>query len=280
MDTTSLELDPLKTKHRAMWGLGDYPSVADTCIPDLGEVLVRACGIGPGDRVLDVAAGSGNAALPAAELGAEVTASDLSDELLAECSRRAATAGLDLTCTPGDAEALPFEDAAFDVVMSCVGVMFAPHHQEAATELLRVCRPGGRVGLLSWTPGGFIGRLFAAMRPFVAAPPPGAQPPPLWGAPDHVRSLIAEGLHEISAATATVTVDDFGDPRAFREFFAANYGPTIAAYRGLGEDRDRISQLDRALEEVAAEDWNSQGSMQWEYLLLTGTRSGDGTSVS
>lgn len=274
MDTT-LELDALKTKHRAMWGLGDYPSVSDICIPALGRVLVEACRVGPDDQVLDVAAGSGNAALPAAALGARVTASDLTDTLLAECERRSAEAGLDLACTPADAEALPFDGASFDVVLSCVGVMFAPHHQAAAQEMLRVCRPGGRVGLLSWTPGGFVGRLFSSLRPFVAAPPPGAQPPPLWGDADHVRSLFGDGLQDVSADVASVTVTAFEDPRAFREFFGANYGPTVAAYRGLGADREQVDQLDRALEEVAEAYWQPDGSMQWEYLLLTGTRSGD-----
>jgi len=275
MDTTTLELDPLKTKHRAVWGLGDYPSVADTCIPSLGEVLVQACGVGPGDRVLDVAAGSGNAALPAASREAHVTASDLNEGLLAECARRAAEGGVDLSCTPADAEALPFDDAAFDVVMSCVGVMFAPHHQAAADELVRVCRPGGRVAVLSWTPGGFIGQLFAAMKPFVAAPPPGAQPPPLWGDPDHVRTLVGDALRDVEVRTASVTVDAFSGPAAFRAFFADYYGPTIAAYRGLGSDTERIRELDQALEGVAAAHWNADGSMQWEYVIVTGTRAVD-----
>ena len=138
-----------------MWGLGDYPLVADTVIADLGAVLVEESGVEPGDHVLDVAAGSGNAAIPAARLGASVVANDLTPSLLEEGRSRAGD--LAVTWEEGDAEALPYADGSFDVVLSCLGVMFAPHHQAGADELVRVCRPGGTIGLLSWTPGGFIG---------------------------------------------------------------------------------------------------------------------------
>lgn len=132
--------DALKAKHRAMWALGDYPSVASNVVNELGGELVRACGIEQGDRVLDVAAGSGNASIPAALLGAEVIASDLTPELLEAGRRLAETRGARLDWREADAEALPFADGEFDTVMSCVGVMFAPHHQETADELVRVCR--------------------------------------------------------------------------------------------------------------------------------------------
>ncbi|TDB89056.1 class I SAM-dependent methyltransferase, partial [Actinomadura sp. 7K534] len=158
--------DAVKAGHRKMWALGDYPSLAAEVIPSLGEVLVRAAGVTSGDRVLDVAAGSGNAAVPAARTGAKVVASDLTPELL-EAGRKQADA--DLEWRQADAEALPFADGEFDVVLSCVGVMFAPHHQAAADELVRVCRPGGRIALLNWTPEGFIGQMFATMKPY--APP-------------------------------------------------------------------------------------------------------------
>jgi ubiquinone/menaquinone biosynthesis C-methylase UbiE len=151
--TAAAEADrALKAKHRTMWALGDYPALAGDIIAGLGGVLVRACGVGPGDRVLDVAAGSGNAAIPAALAGASVVASDLTPELLAAGQQQAAQRGVDLEWVPGDAEALPFADGEFGTVMSCVGVMFAPHHQASADELVRVCRPGGTIGLLSWTP--------------------------------------------------------------------------------------------------------------------------------
>src|SRR4051794_34502878 len=140
----------LKARHRAMWALGDYHAVATEIIPDLGPVLVEAAGLGPGDHVLDVAAGSGNVAIPAAEAGAHVIASDLTPELLEQGKVDAQAAGVRLEWEVGDAENLPYESDSFDAVTSCVGVMFAPHHQAAADELVRVCRPGGRVGLISW----------------------------------------------------------------------------------------------------------------------------------
>ncbi len=139
----------LKAKHRAMWALGDYPSLAAEVIPDLGVRLVAACGVGPRDRVLDVASGSGNAAIPAAMAGATVVACDLTPAMFEAGRRQAAFCGVDVEWREADAEALPFADGDFDVVLSCVGVMFAPHHQTSADELIRVCRPGGRIGLVS-----------------------------------------------------------------------------------------------------------------------------------
>ncbi|GAA2572903.1 class I SAM-dependent methyltransferase [Pseudonocardia hydrocarbonoxydans] len=157
--------DPVRTKLRATWSAGDYAEVARQVIPDLGAALVRAAGVLPGNRVLDVAAGAGNAALPAASQGADVVAADITPELLdagrAEADRR----GLSVEWVEADAAAMPFADGEFDVVLSCVGVMFAPDQQAAAAELLRVCRPGGTVALLSWTPTGFIGDLLRAVRP-------------------------------------------------------------------------------------------------------------------
>ena len=166
----------LKARHRAMWGSGDYPHMVQTFLLPLGPRLVDACGIGPETRVLDVAAGTGNASIPAARRGARVTASDLTPALLEDGRRRAEADGLELEWVEADAEALPFDDASFDVVMSSIGAMFAPHHQAVADELVRVCRPGGTIGLLSWTPEGMIGELFRTMKPFAPAPPPGRSP--------------------------------------------------------------------------------------------------------
>src|SRR5688500_1027157 len=175
-----------------MWASGDYAAMVETWISPLGERLVEAAGIERGMRVLDVAAGSGNASLPAARRGAQVTASDLTPELLEEGRRRAEAAGVELDWVQGDAEQLPFGDGEFDAVLSCVGAMFAPRHQAAADELVRVCRPGGTIALLSWTPEGTIGALFRTVGPFAPPPPPGAQPPPLWGSEDHLRELFGD----------------------------------------------------------------------------------------
>lgn len=265
----------LKARHATMWALGDYPAVASDVIPALGPALVTACAIRAGDRVLDVAAGSGNASIPAARTGARVTATDLTPELLEAGRAPAAAADVEVTWQVADAEALPFPDGEFDVVMSCVGVMFAPHHQVAADELVRVCRPGGRIGLLSWTPGGFIGQMFATMRPYAPPPPPGTQPPPLWGDEAHVRELLGNRVGDVVAEKRTLTVGTFSTPEAFREFFKASYGPTIAVYRSLAGDADRLAGLDEALLELGRRhDRGDSGAtvMDWEYLLLTATR--------
>ena len=263
----------VKAKHRAMWALGDYPAVATDVIPSLGPTLVEACGITAGDRVLDVAAGSGNAALPAARTGATVVASDLTPELLDQGREAAAAEGLDLAWEVGDAEALPYDDGSFDAVISCVGVMFAPFHQAAADELVRVTRSGGRIGLISWTPEGFIGQMFATMKPYAPPPPAGAQPPPLWGDEEHVRSLLGDRVTDVVARKQALRVDCFASGEAFRDFFKRTYGPTIAVYRAIADDPAKIAELDEALAELGRSHDQGGGAMDWEYLLFTARRS-------
>jgi ubiquinone/menaquinone biosynthesis C-methylase UbiE len=268
--TEAAEADrALKAKHRAMWALGNYPVMASDLISDLGKILVQACAVGPGDRVLDVAAGSGNVAIPAALTGASVIASDLTPELFEAGRRQASEQGAELEWREADAEALPFADNEFDKVISCVGVMFAPHHQPAADELVRVCRPGGMIGLISWTPEGFIGRLFATMRPYVVPPPPGVQPPPLWGNEEHVRSLFAERITDLDARRQMLRVELFHKPEDFRDFYKTNFGPTIAAYKNVADDPEQVAALDRDLVDLARD-----GVEQWEYLLVTARKSG------
>jgi SAM-dependent methyltransferase len=260
----------LKTKHRAMWASGNYAAVVTDVVSELGTVLVETAGIKPGDRVLDVAAGTGNAAIPAAQTGAEVTASDLTPELLEVGRKRAAEVGVELTWETADAEALPYADADFDAVLSTLGVMFAPHHQTAADELVRVCRPGGTIGLASWTPPGFIGQMFATMKPYAPPPPPGAQPPPLWGSEDHVRELLGDRVEDVRTQTRALRVTYFATPEAFRDYFKLNYGPTITAYRGLADDPDRVAALDRDLADLGRRfDVGSDATvLDWEYLLF------------
>jgi ubiquinone/menaquinone biosynthesis C-methylase UbiE len=264
----------LKAKHRTMWALGDYPAVATEVIPELGPVLVTAAGVRRGDRVLDVAAGTGNAAVPAARTGADVVASDLTPELFPAGRTFAARQGVELSWEEGDAEALPYGDGTFDVVLSSVGVMFAPHHQQAADELIRVCRPGGRIGLISWTPEGFVGELFRTMKPYAPPPPPGAQPPPLWGDEDHVRALLGDRVTDVVARRQTVTVGGYATPEAWRDFWKSVYGPTIAVYRSIADDADRVAALDRDLAALAGRYDRGDGTvvMDWEYLLLTARR--------
>ncbi|NES28473.1 methyltransferase domain-containing protein [Micromonospora terminaliae] len=263
----------VKARHRQMWALGSYAAVAAEVIPELGTTLVRAAGVGPGDRVLDVAAGTGNAAIPAALAGARVVASDLTPELLEIGRALAAERGAELEWQEADAEALPYADGEFDRVLSCVGVMFAPRHRAAADELVRVCRPGGTIALASWTPEGFIGQMFAAMKPYAPPPPPGAQPPPLWGDEEHVRALLGDRVADLVLRRAVVTVDRFATAEEFRDYFKAHYGPTIAVYRAVAEDPERVAALDGDLADLARRHLDA-GVMRWEYLLVTARRGG------
>lgn len=277
MTTTTTRTDAdraLKAKHRAIWASGDYAAVAADLIPDVGAALVARSGIQPGQRVLDVAAGTGNASIPAAQRGAHVTASDLTPELLDAGSRRPEAAGLDLEWVPADAEALPFEDASFDVVMSSIGVMFAPHHQAAADELVRVCRPGGTIGLLSWTPEGMLGRLFATMKPFMPPPPPGVSAPPLWGSEEHLAALFGGRVDQRATSRGVLEITAFPRPSDYGEHFKAHYGPTIAA-RANAVRNERAEEFDAALD-AFCHDWNrgtdDAARFEKEYLLTVGTR--------
>lgn len=264
----------LKARHRAMWASGDYPSMVETFLLPLGPRLVEACGIGPGMTVLDVAAGTGNAAIPAARAGARVTASDLTPELLDAGRSRAEALGAALDWVTADAEHLPFDDGAFDVVMSSIGVMFAPFHQAAADELVRVCRPGGTIGLLCWTPEGMIGALFRAMAPFAPPPPPGAQPPPLWGSEQHLGELLGERVAFGTLQRELLDVTAFERPRDYGAHFRSCYGPTLAVEanaRRTGREEAFAQAIDAFCDE-----WNrgtpERARFEQEYLLAVGAR--------
>jgi SAM-dependent methyltransferase len=264
----------LKARHRTMWGTGDYPKMVETWLLPLGPALVEAADVRPGTRVLDVAAGTGNASVPAAQRGARVTASDLTPELLAAGQRRPEAQGLDLEWVEADAEHLPFEDGAFDVVLSAIGVMFAPHHQQAADELVRVCRPGGTVAVLSWTPEGMIGDLFRTMKPFAPPPPPGAQPPPLWGSEEHVQGLLGERVQLTTLRRDVLEVTAFQRPHDVAEHFRSYYGPAIATRANAAKD-GREQELDDAIGALS-ERWDRGSAdaarFEVEYLVAVGTR--------
>jgi SAM-dependent methyltransferase len=248
--------------------------MVETFLLPLGPRLVEACGIGPGDRVLDVAAGTGNASIPAAQTGADVVASDLTPELLAAGRARAEAEGVELEWVEADAHDLQFEDASFDVVMSSIGVMFAPFHQQAADEMVRVCKPGGRIGLLSWTPEGMIGALFREMGKFMPPPPAGAQPPPLWGSEEHVRELFGDRVELETVEKDSLDITAFQRPDDYGEHFKQRYGPTIAA-RANAEKEGRTEEFDRVLSEFCAE-WNrgsdDEARFHKEYLLAVGRK--------
>jgi len=272
--TTQVADTELKSRHRAMWSSGDYPLMVDTFLVPIGERLVDAAGIDRGTRVLDVASGTGNAALPAARMGADVTASDLTPALLEAGHARAKAEGLELQWVEADAENLPFESESFDVVMSAIGVMFAPHHQEAADELVRVTRPGGKIALLSWTPEGMLGALFRLMKPFAPPPPPGAQPPPLWGSEEHLRGLLGDRVTLDTVERGVLEITAFPQARAYGEHFKSYYGPTIAA-RANADREGRAQEFDDALD-AFCDEWNrgtqDAARFEKEYLIAVGTK--------
>ncbi len=274
MTTVDVADTALKARHRSMWGTGDYPRMVETWLLPLGPALVEAADVQPGTRVLDVAAGTGNASVPAAQRGARVTASDLTPELLAAGQRRPEAQGLDLEWVEADAEHLPFEDGAYDVVLSAIGVMFAPHHQQAADELVRVCRPGGTIAVLSWTPEGMIGDLFRTMKPFAPPPPPGAQPPPLWGSEEHVQGLLGERVQLTTLRRELLEVTAFRRPRDVAEHFRSYYGPAIATRANAAKD-GRERDLDEAIDALCAR-WDrgtaDAARFEVEYLVTVGTR--------
>ena len=272
--TLPAEDQELKARHRAMWASGNYPKMVETFLTPLGPRLVEACRIGHGVSVLDVAAGTGNAAIPAARNGAHVSASDLTPELLQAGSQHARAEGLELEWVTADAEELPFEDESFDIVMSSIGVMFAPRHQAAADELVRVCRPGGTIGLLSWTPEGMLGALFRTMGPFAPPPPPGASPAPLWGSEAHLRELFADRVEWRSLERDVLQITAFEHPRDYGEHFKAYYGPTIGI-RANAAKQGRADEFDAALD-AFCDDWNlgtaDNARFEKEFLVAVGTK--------
>ena len=260
-----------KSVHRAMWAMGDYDRFARATVWELGPVLVQACGITPGDHVLDVAAGTGNVALRAAMTGASVVASDLTPEHFAAGRRAAAAAGLELEWIEGDAEALPFDDGAFDVVTSCLGAMFAPDHRAVARELLRVCRPGGTIGMMNFTPGGIGGAFFALLAPYAPAPPAGTLPPVLWGDETHVRDLLGAGVRDLTTRRRTY-VERAASVPDYCRLFTETFGPLVAIRGQLNDGSGRLAELDGALEKAVIR-WNrgrSSGPVEisYEYLLI------------
>jgi SAM-dependent methyltransferase len=232
-----------------VWSTGDYAQVCDRMIPQFGARLVELAGIRAGQDVLDVAAGTGNAALPAAASGAVVTALDITPALLEVGARRARTAGLEVAWVHGDAHALPFADATFDRVLSCVGVQFCGDQRAAAAELVRVCRPGGRIALTAWTPEGFIGQILAAIATATVADP--SRPSLLrWGSEDGVKELFGDHARDAVFHRAHVEMPA-ASPVAWVDFMAEAYGPMARARAAL-ETRGAWEPLHEQLTDIAA----------------------------
>ncbi|MCY1392616.1 Demethylmenaquinone methyltransferase [compost metagenome] len=231
--STPIDLAALKSRQMAAWASGDY-AVIGTTLQLVGEQLAEACDLHYDERVLDVAAGNGNATLAAARRGARVTSTDYVAHLLERGQERARAERLDVQFQEADAENLPFADESFDVVLSTFGVMFTPDHAKSSSEMIRVCRPGGRIGLASWTPEGFIGQVFKTLGRHVP-PPAGVQPPSLWGTQAHLQTLFGERADEI-AITPRQFNFRYRSAAHFLEVFRTWYGPVHKAFANLPAD--------------------------------------------
>ncbi|GAA1194780.1 class I SAM-dependent methyltransferase [Prauserella alba] len=268
--TQTLTFEQIKQKQQATWSSGDYGRIAWLTQP-FGDVLCDAVDLRSGSRVLDVATGTGHVALAAARRFCEATGIDYVPALVSTASARAAAESLAVDFRVADAEDLPCADGSFDTVLSAIGVMFAADHQRAADELVRVCRPGGRIGLVSWTPTGFVGRMLASVGRH-ASPPPGALPPTRWGTAEVLRELLGDRVEQVSLTTDTLTVR-FLSPQHFADHFLIHYGPTRMAAQRLDDDGKAAFRND--LVALAAESNRaSDGTVvcDWEYLTAVATK--------
>lgn len=265
-----VDFEAIKTKQRGAWGSGDYAIVGVT-LQIVGEMLAEAADIGPGEKVLDVAAGNGNATLAAARRFCDVTSSDYVPELLEKGRVRAEAEGMDVTFKMADAENLPFRNNEYDAVMSTFGVMFTPNQEKAAAEMMRVCRPGGRVALANWTPDGFIGQLFQTIGRHVP-PPAGVRSPALWGVEARLETMFGEGASDISATRRNFAFR-YRSTHHWLDLFRSFYGPVLKAFEATpAELRDALAAdlIETAERFNRAED----GSMitEAEYLEVVITK--------
>ena len=270
LDPAVPDYTAIKQRQQATWASGDYATIGTT-LQIVGEMLAEAADVRAGEAVLDVAAGNGNASLAAARRHAQVTSTDYVGALLDRGHDRARAEGLDIRFQTADAEALPFADGRFDVVLSTFGVMFTPDHRRAADEMLRVLRPGGRIGLANWTPGGFIGRLFKVIGAHVP-PPAGVQPPALWGTEPHIVELFGAKAAQIRSERRHFNFR-YRSPAHFVEVFRDLYGPVHKAFAAL--DAPSAQSLERGITGLL-EELNVAGPhslvVPGEYLEVVVTR--------
>ncbi|CAN5504361.1 MAG: class I SAM-dependent methyltransferase [Actinomycetota bacterium] len=247
------DMSAVKERMRKVWTSGEYARIGNPLVL-IGELLCEAADLRSGDNVLDVATGSGNTAISAARRFCDVTGMDLAPESIEHARRRAEAEGMGITFDVGDAEDLSYPDASFDVVLSTIGVMFCPNQEKAAGEMLRVCRPGGKIGVASWAPDGFTGQMLKTVGKHVP-PPPGIKPPSLWGTEERFTELLGEGVSSLDATRRSYV---FRYPSAghFVEWFRDYYGPTVRAFAAL--DPDGREALAKDLGDLL-ESWNTSG---------------------
>jgi len=270
LDTATPDYGAIKQRQQATWASGDY-AVIGTTLQIVGETLAEAVDLRSGESVLDVAAGNGNATLAAARRFARVTSTDYVPTLLERGRARAEAEGLSVKFEQADAEALPYEDASFDVVLSTFGVMFTPNHARSAAEMIRVVRPGGRIGLANWTPEGFIGRLFRLLGSFVP-PPAGVKSPALWGTESHIAELFGPQSAQIRCERRHFRFR-YESPAHWLHVFRTWYGPTHKAFATL--DPSKAEQLERAIGDLLVELDEGGGRglvVPSEYLEIVITR--------
>jgi SAM-dependent methyltransferase len=265
------EMDALKAKLRTTWISGDFGQIAKFLATE-AEEFVNRLGLKPGSKVLDVACGTGNLALPAARLGANVTGIDIAPNLVEQARANAAREGLNARFDEGDAEALPYDDASFDAVVTMYGAMFAPRPDRVAAELKRVTKPGGLIAMGNWTPTGFIGKMFKTAAAYVP-PPAGMTSPVLWGVDEVVRERFGDGVSKIETTPRMVDFAFPFSPAEVVEHFRVYYGPTNKAFSALDENGQAALRKD--LEEL----WMSNNqatdgttSVECEYLEVVAVR--------
>ena len=274
--TMEAHADAVSAQTRAMWALGDYHAFAKQTVWEVGPVLVEACGVRPGQRVLDVATGTGNVAIRAAEAGAAVVASDITPENFESGRGEARARGVELDWVEADAQALPFGDEEFDVVTSSFGAIFAPDHEAVATELLRVCRPGGVIGMANFTSEGTAGEFFELLGSYAPPPPAGALPPVLWGDEEYVRELFGNRIESLDLTRHQYVERSSGGPLAYRELFKQTFGPVVGIYSTLADQPERLERLDRDFLEFATSanqaPAGAPAEYTYEYLLVVGRK--------